>query len=146
MLRDPGDFVVLLLLCSIAFAVPAEDKQAAGDLDCADPLNSAPIAVRGILDPLYNGRVAKDQLVNASNRLYDLSNAAGVCQIEMYLGATASTDSGDKNHQWNAVEWRSLNQWLSRLANIVGLRATGADHLDWKYKYAQFAEIYEFEI
>lgn len=151
MLRGRVGFVNLLLLYTTAFAVPAQDKQAADVLDCADPLNSAPVAVKGILDPLYKGRAARNQLVTASERLYDLSNTAGACQIEVYLRATVAADGWPLNvdgqkQQRNAVEWRALNQWLSRLANIIGLHATGVDRLDWKDEYARFAEIYEFKI
>lgn len=59
--------------------------------------------------------------------------------------AARSTGRKTPGRDTNIEEWHAINQWLSRLVNIMGLNVRGDHRRTWRDEYALFAEVYEFE-
>ncbi len=124
-------------LCYLAACTAAESAEP--PLDCDDPVNSGPAAVRQILGALYRAEVEAVQLALASEELDHLVVAATYCRAHVQSpGSGASRDV--------AIEWMMLHQWITRFADFVSLNAKGQYRVDWEAEYAEFAELYELEI
>lgn len=128
--------LVLIASCGgIAAADPA------GGPGCQHTYATVPGSVRTILEPFYTGTSPADELAGASARLRTLMTEANLCRVMIM---TPDNDSASKQH--DIMEWHSLNQWLERLTNFVGLNATGHTNVNWREEYELFAEVYELEI
>jgi len=130
---------VMVLLFTLP-AIAAENQKPA--FDCADPLQSAPSAVKQTLGGLYRIEPSAAQLNNASAALKGLISAASYCRIQAQSPSAHADAHAD---QKLTREWFSLHMWLNRIADFVYLNAKGRTHVNWKEEYADFAALYEIE-
>ncbi|MCZ6666722.1 MAG: hypothetical protein O7B81_15595 [Gammaproteobacteria bacterium] len=127
----------LLATASSAIAEEEFEKEA----ECAHSVASVPINIKGILSPIYLATPSDERLAAASKELYTLMSDVNFCRVFVLSAQTTSTEK-----QRDAMEWTSLNQWLTRLTNFTSLNANGDMDRDWKEEYELFIEVYELEI
>ncbi len=127
---------VSLLFAGGHGAIAAEPRP---EFDCGDPLKTVPGAINYTLGELYHSEPPAEKLLAASDELRQLVSVATDCRVY-----AQSPSSGSAKEL--VTEWYGLNLWINRLADFVYLNAKGKDHVDWKREYAEFAELYEFEI
>ncbi len=128
--------------CLLATASSAIAEEELGKVaECAHSVESVPKNIQGILSPIYSARSSNERLAAASKELHTLMSEINFCRVFVLSGQTTSTEK-----QRDAMEWKSLNQWLIRLTNFTSLNATGDMDLDWKKEYELFIEVYELEI
>ncbi|MEX2479587.1 MAG: hypothetical protein WD928_01885 [Gammaproteobacteria bacterium] len=96
--------------------------------------------IKTVLGPRYGAAEDLEALSGSFRELEILLLEIGHCRA-----AAQSGEVPDAHRQEHVAEWHSLNQWLYRLANFVGLNARGDTSVSWRDEYALFAEIYEFE-
>jgi hypothetical protein len=113
--------------------------EARPEFDCADPLKSVPGAINHTLGGLYHSEPLPEQLLAASEELRQLVLAATNCRVYAQSPTSGSA-------QELVTEWYGLNLWITRLADFLYLNAKGKVHVNWKIEYADFAELYGFEI
>ena len=128
--------LALFLFVSSHGAVAEEPRP---QFNCGDPLKTVPGAINYTLGELYHGESSAEKLLAASDELRQLVSVAIDCRVY-----AQSPSSGSP--QELVTEWYGLNLWINRLADFVYLNAKGKNHVDWKVEYAEFAELYEFEI
>ena len=51
-----------------------------------------------------------------------------------------------KTKQRDIAEWRSMNEWLFRLASFVDQEARGKPGQDWRREFETFLEVYELPL
>ena len=129
-------------LCLIGTTSSAIAEEEFGKVaECAHSVESVPINIKGILSPIYLETSSDESLATASKELHTLMSEINFCRVFILSGEATS-----KEKQRDAMEWKSLNQWLIRLTNFTSLNANGDMDLDWKKEYELFVEIYELEI
>lgn len=131
--------VVILagLLTSAGAALAETDLKGAG---CDHTIVSVPQTVQAILTPAYTG-AAGVNLKDVARKMEILMLEAGHCRA-----ITQSFENQSDTKATELIEWHSLNQWLYRLANFVGLNSRGDNSIDWREEYKLFAEVYELSI
>ena len=107
-------------------------------LDCADPVNSGRHVVKETVGPIYVSGADDSQLKTAAAAMDSFVTGAAYCQME--LQSRPEKVSSDL-----IAEWRSLNQWLNRLADRLDHSVIDPSNLGWRDEYSLFAEVYEFE-
>ncbi|MGR9089588.1 MAG: hypothetical protein ACU85U_03290 [Gammaproteobacteria bacterium] len=137
----PSALFVVVMLVVGTFPVLADDKSPPR-VDCSDPLQSAPTAVKQALGNLYRIEPSAAQLNAASVALKDLMSAASYCRIEAQSPSAHADARADRDL---TREWLSLHMWINRIADFVYLNAKGRTHVNWKQEYADFAALYEIE-
>lgn len=137
----PSALFVIVMFVVGTFPALADDKPAPR-VDCNNPLQSAPIAVKHALGDLYRIEPSADQLNAASATLKDLMSAASYCRIEAQSPIAHADALADRDL---TREWLSLHMWINRIADFVYLNAKGRTHVNWKREYADFAALYEIE-
>jgi hypothetical protein len=134
-------------ICAIIFAIStsiahgalaADGETKRKHLDCADPLNVGPRAVKKVIGHLYRNDPPAAKLTEAHAALTMLVGDATNCRINMQSSGNAADKSLVR-------EWASLHDWIKRIADFVYLESIGRSRVDWELEYADFAKIYEFE-
>jgi hypothetical protein len=129
----------ILSLC-LCVALECAVAEPTGQIfDCDQPLNSGPNAMKRVLGELYRADSSGPELLTASADLQQLAESATYCRVRVQSPSSGS----DRNL---AGEWISLRQWITRIADFPYLNAKGEYRVNWKDEYAEFAELYEFEI
>ncbi len=135
----PIALALVLACCAAPPLSAAEDDDAA--FSC--PANADGVApeVRRLLAAEF-AATADDGTKLAENfrNLEILVLQAGHCSA-----SARSTRQDAAGRDQNIMEWHSMNQWLSRIVNIMSLNVRGDRSRDWRDEYALFAEVYEFE-
>ena len=131
------------LIFSVCAAIAMTSSAATKDddrlkLDCADPVNSGRHVVKETVGPIYVSGADDSQLKTAAAAMDSFVTGAAYCQME--LQSRPEKVSGDL-----IAEWRSLNQWLNRLADRLDSSVMDPNNLGWRDEYSLFAEVYEFE-
>ena len=130
---------IFSLCAAITISVSAATKDnEPSKLDCADPVNSGRLVVKETVGPMYVSGADDSQLKTAAAAMDSFVTGAAYCQME--LQSRPERVSSDL-----IAEWRSLNQWLNRLADRLDSGVTNPKDLGWRDEYSLFAEIYEFE-
>ncbi|MGR8949612.1 MAG: hypothetical protein ACU84Q_16335 [Gammaproteobacteria bacterium] len=134
--------LLTIAICALAAlplsATAAQADEGATKLDCADPVNSGRRVVKNTIGPMYLNGANDSQLKTAATSIDAFVTGATYCQME--LQSRPERVSGEL-----IAEWRSLNQWLHRLADTLSFTLTDPLDLRWRNEYTLFAEIYEFE-
>ena len=132
----------LIAMFMVGTAPAMADNKPGPHVDCNNPLQSAPIAVKHALGELYRIEPSADQLNAASVTLKDLMTAASYCRIEAQSPIAHADARANRDL---TREWLSLHMWINRIADFVYLNARGRMHVNWKREYADFAALYEIE-
>ena len=125
----------------LATASLATDVQIEGP-DCIQTIDTVPVEVRKILNPLHKTSPTKQQLANSASKLEALISEANFCRVFVI----SKKRKPNNIRQYEAREWKSLHLWLLRLANFMVLNAQGNTDRLWVDEYEVFAELYELEI
>ncbi|MEQ8662579.1 MAG: hypothetical protein RLW62_17340 [Gammaproteobacteria bacterium] len=133
----PARYPVLVVLLATALSAGAWDDVGNGCPYTADDV--AP-RIKALLGPHYASGGDAATLTSSFRELEVLLLDIGHCRAVVQSG-----ERPDAERQAHIGEWHSLNQWLYRLVNFVGLNARGDDSVSWRDEYALFAEVYEFE-
>ena len=129
---------VVVLALAGAMNAPAAEPQ--------DPLHCPPNAegmtddLRALLSADFHAADDSAALDGVLRELEVLTLRSGHCSA-----AARSTGRKTPGRDTNIEEWHAINQWLSRLVNIMGLNVRGDHRRTWRDEYALFAEVYEFE-
>jgi hypothetical protein len=123
-------------LCAIAAWAAEEDE------GCAHHAVDVAPRIKAVLGPHY-AKAADDSaaLQTSFRELEILLLEIGHCRAAAQSIEHAASDG----RQAEIMEWHTLNQWLYRLVNFVGLNARGDNSVNWRDEYSLFAEVYEFE-
>lgn len=120
----------------LIFPASAKDQKKWA-LDCADPVESGRRTIKSTLGGLYMNGADAGQIKNASITLDDLVTNATYCQVKLQ----SQTERAD---QMLIAEWRSLHQWLNRIADTLHISVSNPTETRWRDEYTLFAEVYEF--
>ncbi len=129
------------LVIALLLAVIAAPAIAATDTDCGHTAESVPHSVRSLLAPYYAREVTANELRKVHHQLELLMLEAAHCK----LSAQSVLGRNDAAEQ-ELVEWHSLDQWLYRLVNFLGMNAKGDTSVSWRTEYETFAEVYQLEL
>jgi len=133
--------VLSSVLFILATASLATDIQIEGP-DCTQTIDTVPVEVRKILNPLHKISPTKQQLADSASKLEALISEADFCRVFV----VSKERKPNSIRQYEAREWKSLHLWLHRLANFMVLNAQGNTDRLWIDEYEVFAELYELEI
>jgi hypothetical protein len=128
------------LALALALAAPAPARADLREQGCKHTVTSVPGTIQAILTPAYTN-AAGVELGKVAREMEILMLEAGHCQA-----LTQSFENRGKTSEAELAEWHSLNQWLYRLANFLGLNSRGDFSIDWRREYESFAEAYELAI
>ena len=114
----------------------------AEEADWTCPANAEGIAsrVRELLSVDFHNGNDQHGLDENFRQLEIMSLHSGHCSA-----AARSTGRETPGRDNNIEEWHAMNQWLSRLVNVMGLNVRGDIRRTWRDEYELFAEIYEFD-
>ena len=129
--------ILSAMLASVNAGAAESVVESAG---CGHTVESVPHTVQTIVTPAYAG-AAGVNLKDVARQMEILMLEAGHCQA-----LTQSFENKSKDKEAQLTEWHSLNQWLYRLANFLGLNSRGDVSIDWREEYKLFAEVYELSI
>ena len=108
-----------------------------GALDCADPVESGRRTIKDALGILYNDGANAGEIKNASRTLDGLVTNSTYCQVFLQ----SQPEHADR---MLIAEWRSLHQWLNRIADTLHASVSNPSETRWRDEYSLFAEVYEF--
>ena len=111
---------------------------------CEHTVASVPVSVHAILAPHYAEQSAGQALRPAQRAIEILMLEAAHCKMAAQSGETTRARQRSAAAEQQLVEGHSLDQWLYRLVNFLGLNAKGDTSVDWRVEYETFAEVYEF--
>jgi len=111
---------------------------------CGHTVTSVPASVHDILAPHYAQQSAGQDLRPAQRAIEVLMLEAAHCKMAAQSGEKMRARERSADDEQQLVEWHSLDQWLYRLVNFLGLNAKGDTSVDWRVEYETFAEVYEF--
>ncbi|MGE0485709.1 MAG: hypothetical protein AB7Q81_16305 [Gammaproteobacteria bacterium] len=132
--------MLCLALAGCLFANGA--RAAEEDEGCAHHAIDVAPRIKAVLGPHYANAAVDAAALQASFReLEILLLEIGHCRA----AAQSIEHAAGDDRQAEITEWHTLNQWLYRLVNFVGLNARGDTSVDWRDEYSMFAEVYEFE-
>ena len=130
--------VFLLGICLLAIAPSSAEDKHEGALDCNDPVASGRRTIKGALGNLYANGANAGEISNASVTLDGLVTNATYCQV--FLQSQA-----ERADRMLIAEWRSLHQWLNRIADTLHMSTSDPSETRWRDEYSLFAEVYEFK-
>ncbi|MCA8967185.1 MAG: hypothetical protein H6977_19030 [Gammaproteobacteria bacterium] len=111
------------------------------DEGCAHHAIDVAPRIKAVLGPHYAKPVVDPGTLQTSFRELEIL----LLEIGHCRAAAQSIEHAGGDRQAEITEWHTLNQWLYRLVNFVGLNARGDTSVDWRDEYSLFAEVYEFE-
>ena len=130
----------ILLACLVTANLSQAEEQEfveLSSLDCAAPVQSGSNSVKHALGHLYLNGASHAELTIASRRVNGLITHATYCQVELQSQA-------ERADHMLIAEWRSLYQWLGRLADTLQMGLSDPEDKRWLAEYTLFAEVYEF--
>lgn len=128
--------LVLSLVTLPGFAESTETDQFSS-LDCEHPVESGRRTVKSALGDLYLNGANAGEIKSASAALDGLVTNATYCQVKLQ----SQLEPPDRTL---IAEWRSLHQWLNRIADTLQISVSDPQETRWRDEYTLFAEIYEF--
>ena len=126
-----------LLLSLSVWVSAASAKETYG---CSYDAEDVAPRIKHVLGPRYVAAEDRGALNGSFHELEKLLIEIGHCRAIAQSG-----EVDDPLREQHVMEWHSLNQWLYRLVNFVGMNANGDASVDWRTEYALFAQVYEFE-